>query len=91
MDLYQAQDFFKQMYPNKEIKFDFDDICHKFYELSMTDGVPNLVHHCECNKVKVIVEGIEPIYVPIQSHRLCIEHNFMCDLIAAKMVKKSVS
>jgi hypothetical protein len=88
MNFFQVQDFMKQMYPGKDIQFDFDDKCHRFYELVMTDGVANPVHHCECNKVKVMVEGMDPIYVPIAPHRLAFEHNYMCDVLQSKMVKK---
>lgn len=87
MNLYEAQDFFTKMYPDKQIKYDFDEKCHRFYELVMTDGVANPSHHCECNKVKVMVDGMDAIYVPIISHRLSIEHNYMCDLISKVMIK----
>lgn len=57
------------MYPGKEIKYEFDAQCYRNKQLVFTDGKPNCVHHLECNKVKVTVEGMEPKYVPIQSHR----------------------
>lgn len=69
MDFFQAQEFFAKMYPGKKIAYEFDDTCHRTIELVHTDGMPNLIHHVECNKVKVNVEGIEPIYCPIQAHR----------------------
>lgn len=90
MNLYEAKDFFKQMYPNKQISFDFDEKCYRFLEIVMTDGKPNPTHHCECQKVKVMIEGMDPIYVPIQPHRLCFEHDYMCDVLKDKMIKKSV-
>lgn len=69
MNFFQAQDLFKQMHPGKEIKFEFDEKCHRIHELVYTDGVPNPIHHVENNKVKVTVEGMDSIYVPIISHR----------------------
>ena len=69
MDFFQAQEFFAKMYPGKTIGYEFDDTCHRTIELVHTDGLPNLIHHVECNKVKVNVEGMEPIYCPIQAHR----------------------
>lgn len=69
MDYFQAQDLFKKMYPDKKIDFEFDENCHRFNELVMTNGNPNLYHHIENNQVKVTVEGQDPIYVPIMPHR----------------------
>jgi len=90
MNLYQAQEFFKQLYPGKEIKYDFDDKCHRFYEIIITDGQPNPVHHCECNKVKVIVDGMDPIYVPIAPHRLAIEHTYMTESVFSMMKREPI-
>lgn len=69
MNFYECQEFFKQMYPDKKITFEFDEKCHRQIEIICTDGNPNMVHHIECNKVKVTVFGMAPIYVPIQPHR----------------------
>ena len=69
MDFFQAQDFFKQMYPEKKMNFEFDDTCHRILEVIYTNGNPNMIHHVECNKVKVNIDGMEPIYCPIQPHR----------------------
>lgn len=71
MNFFQAQDFFSQMYPGKKIIYEFDEKCHRFHELVYTDGIPNPVHHVENHKVKVTVEGMTPIYVPIMPHREC--------------------
>jgi len=72
MNFYEAQDFFKNMYPNNLVIFEFDDFCHRVHEITYTDGKPDEMHHIECNKVKVTVQGmdINPIYVPIKAHRL---------------------
>lgn len=69
MDFYEAQDFFNQMYPGKKIAYEFDDKCQRKCEIVFTDGKPNDIHHVENNKVKVTVEGQNPVYVPIQPHR----------------------
>jgi len=71
MDFFQVQDFFKQMHPEKKISYEFDDKCHRFHELVYTDGIPNPIHHVENHKVKVTVEEMAPIYVPIAPHREC--------------------
>jgi hypothetical protein len=81
MNFFEAQDFFKQMYPGKEMKFSFDQKCHRFYEIVITDGKPNPIHHVENNKVKVEVSGMDPIYVPIQPHREVYNHADMMNLI----------
>lgn len=69
MNLYEAQDFFKKTYPGKKISFEFDEKCHRVHELIYTDGNPNVVHHVENRQVKVTVEGMDPMYVPIDPHR----------------------
>ena len=69
MDFFQAQDFFKQMYPGKKISYEFDEKCHRKLEVILTNGNPNSVHHVESHQVKVMVEGMDPVYVPIQPHR----------------------
>lgn len=69
MDFYQAKDFLKEMYPGKEIKYEFDEACHRTKEFVYTDGKPNIVHHIECNKVKYTVEGLEAKYLPIMPQR----------------------
>ena len=71
MNLYETQDFFKEMYPGKDIKYEFDEACHRTKEFVFTQGKPNCIHHIDCNKVKVTVDGMDPRYVPISSHRIC--------------------
>lgn len=69
MNFYEAQKFFKNMYPDKKILFDFDAKCYGSLEIVHTDGLPNILHHVESNKVLVSVEGLSPFYVPIVPHR----------------------
>jgi len=81
MDFFQAQDFFKQAYPDKKVTFTFDEKCHRFYELTITDGKANPVHHIENNKVRVDIEGLPSIYAPIMPHRECCTLEYMIALI----------
>jgi hypothetical protein len=84
MNFFQTQDFFKKMYPNTLITFEFDIKCIRTMEIIHTDGKANPVHHLEYNKVKVSVPGKEPMYVDIQPHRMC------CDLNTVKEHIKNI-
>lgn len=84
MDFFSAQDFFQKLYPGKDIKYEFDEKCHRKHELIYTDGIPNPVHHVENDKVKVTVEGSDPIYVPIAPHRECYEWEAIKKIINSK-------
>lgn len=70
MNVYEAQEMFQNIYSGKKVSLEFDDNCHRTIEAVFTDGLPNLMHHVECRKVKVNVEGVEPFYAPIEPHRL---------------------
>lgn len=85
MDFIQAQEFFKNMFPGKNIKYEFDEKCHRFHELIYTDGIPNEVHHIENDKVKITVEGMDSQYVPIKPHRECCSWELMKKMINSKM------
>jgi hypothetical protein len=87
MNFYEAQDFFKKLYPDVLVSFEFDEKCHRFYEFVMTDGLPNDMHHIECHKVKVTIPGMPIQYVPIQPHRLTCDWNYMNGLISSKTDK----
>lgn len=89
MDFLEAQDVFNKMYPLKKITFDFDEKCHRNYELVFTDGIPNPIHHIANNKVKVTVEGMDPIYVPILPHREVATWDHMTNLINKKSIQLS--
>ena len=69
MDLFQCMDSFKQMYPGKQITFEFDDKCHFAHYILYENGIPNPIQYVESNKVKVTVEGMNPLYCPIITHR----------------------
>jgi len=71
MNFFEAQDFFKQMYPGKSIQYEFDKKCCRACEITYTDGIENPIHHVENNKVKITVEGMDSIYIPIELHREC--------------------
>ena len=85
MNLYDAVEFFKNTYPNKNIKLEFPKECHRKYEIIMTDGKPNPEHHLECRHVMVTVEGMAPVKVPIAPHRFTPPHDDM-----VKMLKENV-
>lgn len=72
MDFFETQHFFSKLYPEKEIKYEFDDKCIRFIEMSFEEGLPFLLHHIEYRKVKVLVEGMEEIYTSISPHRMAI-------------------
>lgn len=69
MNLFQTQDFFKNLYKDKSVKFEFDQKCHSRYELIIVEGKLNPVHHLENDKIKVTVEDMDSVYVPISPHR----------------------
>lgn len=85
MNIFEVQDLFRNMYPEKKVSFEFDEKCHRYHELVYTDGKPNPVHHVDNNKVKVTVEGMEPKYVDIDSHRENYTWDAMKDLLKKKM------
>lgn len=84
MDLFQAQDFMKEMYPSKDISFEFDDNCHRIVEMVFTNGSPHLMHHVECNKVKVNIPGEPSRYVPISPHRITTTLNALVQYLSSK-------
>lgn len=85
MDLYEVQEMIASQFPDKNVTFEFDESCHRFIEIVVTDGLPNVVHHIENNKVKVNVEGIYSFYLPIQPHRM----NFTWTAIKELLGKKN--
>lgn len=75
MNLFETEEFFKNMYPGKKITMEFDDKCHREINFIFTDGAAHGVNHIAFNKVKVTVEGMPSQYVPIQNHRACTSWN----------------
>lgn len=84
MDFFQAQDLFKKMFPGKDIKYEFDELCQRQHDIVYTAGQPNLMHHVENDKVKITVDGQTPIYAPITPHRLSVPWSTMKSLIDLK-------
>lgn len=84
MDFFQAKEMVEQMHPGKKFELSCDEKCHRKYEIIITDGVANPVHHIENNKVRVDVEGLPPFYVPIMSHRENCTWEYMQNLIKQK-------
>ena len=88
MDIYEAQEFFKQMNPGKQITFEFDANCIRFIECVHTDTEMHENNHVEYRKLKVTVQGNDPIYVPIIPHRMIIKADDVKNHIANVKVKK---
>jgi hypothetical protein len=84
MNLFEAQNMFEKMHPGKKIDYQFDEKCHRVHELYYTDGKPNPIHHVESDKVKITVEGMEPIYISIAPHRECYTWEMIKGLINSK-------
>ncbi len=65
MDIFQANEFFCDMFKNKKVTYDFDEKCICKVEFVCTNGRPHLIQKVECDKAKFMVEGMKPFYVPI--------------------------
>jgi hypothetical protein len=76
MDIYQVEEFFKNLNEGKAVKMSFPVECHRKYEIMMTEGKPNPTHHLECHHVLVEIEGQKPVKVPISPHRMTLEHSW---------------
>lgn len=90
MNLYEAKEFFAKMYPDREITWTFDDKCHRRHEINYTDGVPHQVHHVENYQVKMTVEGLPSMYVPIAPHRECYGWKDMKNMLSKKIAHRDV-
>ncbi len=89
MNYFEAQETFKKMYPDKNIAFDFDDNCVRIIECIYTDGELHYTNHIQYEKLKVSVDGMNPIYVPIQSHRMLIDADMLKSKIQKDKIKKN--
>jgi hypothetical protein len=69
MNFFEAQEFFKKMYPDKLVTFDFDDTCIRQIECIYTDGQLHPMNHVEYNRVKATPLGMASTYIPIAPHR----------------------
>lgn len=69
MNFFDVKDFFKKLYPEKDILLKFDENCIRKIEMIYNEGTINPVHHLEYSHVRVEIDGIAPQYVKIQSHR----------------------
>jgi|SRR5271154_424068 len=72
MNFYEAQDFFKKLYPDKLVTFDFDDKCIRQIECVYTEGQLHPANHVEYNQVKMTPQGLPSQYIPIQPHRMIV-------------------
>jgi len=81
MDLFESKNLFRNMHPDKNLTFSFDDKCIRKCEIVFTDGKPNEINHVENDKVKIFIEDQEAFYVPIDSHRECCDIEFILSKI----------
>ncbi len=86
MNFFEAQEFFKKMYPDKLVSFEFDDNCIRQIECIYTEGQLHPINHVEYNRVKVTPQYQPSIYVPIQSHR----SNISVSVVKSKIAKDDV-
>lgn len=69
MDYYTAKDVFDSMNPGKVVTYDFDKNCLRKTEFIWNNGELNDDAFSEFDKVRITVEGQDPVYVPINTHR----------------------
>jgi len=84
VNFFDLQRSYKDAYPDKLVSFEFDEKCYRLIEIILSNGKPNDIHHCECDKVKVSVEGILPQYIPILPHRFSMTVEYAKNLINSK-------
>lgn len=84
MNFFECQEFFKNLYPEKLITFEFDENCYRFVECVVTRGLPNIMHHVECQNVKVSIDGMPDQYIPIAPHRLACSWKDLKKFISGK-------
>jgi hypothetical protein len=89
MNFFEAQEFFKQMYPGKPVLFEFDSSCIRFIECVHTDNEMHDTNHIQYEKLKVTVQGMQPVYIPIMPHRMLISADDVKKHIANVKVKKN--
>jgi hypothetical protein len=89
MNFYEAQDFFKKMYTDKLVTFEFDNKCIRQIEAIHTDGEIHDINHVEYRQVKVTPQGLPSVYVPIQPHRMCIKAEDLKKHISSVIIKSS--
>lgn len=82
MDFIEAQSFFKDMFPNSTIDFEFDDKCIRYIQCIYTDGKLHDICHVEYQKVKIIIKDQSPIYAPIDPHRVTMESKYLKEKIS---------
>lgn len=85
MNFAQAQETFNTMFPDKNKEYGFDEKCVHKMDAMFTDGNPHLAHYVEYNKVKVIIEGLPELYIPLMPfHRVMATWKFLKEKISTK-------
>lgn len=88
MNFFEAQEFFKKIYPDRLLTFEFDGKCIHQIEAIHADGEMREVNHIEYRYVKVTPQGLQSIYVPIQPHRMLISADELKKHIGNTKIKK---
>lgn len=84
MNFSQCQEFIGKIFPRKKVKYEFDEKCQGQYHIGFTNGVLNLMHQVECDKVKITLDGHDPIYGPILPYKLSIPWSMVVHLLNSK-------
>ena len=85
MNYLEIQAFFKKLFPDKKITFEFDDYCYGKIEVGFTDGKPNDENHIECGKVKASIENMRPIHVDIIPYRQVVSLEYVRECLNRKL------
>lgn len=85
MNIYECEEFFKQLNPEKQVTLTLDENCERLHEIMCTNGILNNEHHVEYNRVKVVVDNEPAIYVNISPHRITYDKNAMKEILRKKL------
>ena len=81
MNLFELKEFFGKMHPEKTINYEFDKNCIRSIELVYIDSVMLDFFHIEYDKIKVTVDGENPIYAKIMPHRSSISKELLNEFL----------
>jgi len=69
MKIFDVKKTVEQMNPGKNVSVDLDNASICAFELICDGGNPNLFGHVVFHKAKIQIEGMDPMYMPIEHHR----------------------
>ena len=81
MNIYEAEDFVRDLYPDRKIYLDLDRECYKCVCICLDHGKPNENGYVDCSKVKFVVDGIKDIYIPIEMYRKYLRYKEILEII----------